>query len=395
MSTPSKPIPPLLAYPFRPFFLLVGLYGALLILAWMGLLFGLLSLPIGVNPAQWHAHEMLFGLVPAAIAGFLLTAMCNWTGAPPLAGRGLLALILLWVAGRAAMWLAGLLPAGLVFLVDALFLPILAIYAGHILRRYNNRRNLILVAVLGLLTLANIAMHAGWMGNFFRLTRTAEIATLDLIAALMIVIGGRITPAFTANWLKRQGQDPERVRSSMFRDSLAIGSAFAMIPADLIPGAGWLVSLTALVACLANGARLFGWAGWRARREPLLWILHLGYAWIVLALLIKGLSPWVGWPESAWFHAMGSGAIATLILGVMTRVALGHTGRPLVLPRFAVLIYLFILAAGIARLLAALNLVPYSGTLWLAAAGWFLAFLLFVLLYAPILASPRADGRPG
>src|SRR5690606_31981274 len=225
---------------------------------------------------------------------------------------------------------------------------------------------------------------------------TAEVIALDLIAVVMVVIAGRIVPAFTGNWLRLQGGDPSQVKQSASLDRVALIATLALIPADLITGVPVLGGLVALVAAAVNGYRLSQWAGWRTGREPLLWILHLGYAWVVLALLLKGLAPLLdGIPVSAWYHAMGTGAIATLILGVVTRVSLGHTGRPMKLPRFAVLIYWAILLAGVARVLAALGWVDYRMGLMLAAAGWTIAFALFTLLYTPILCSPRADGRPG
>ncbi len=387
--------PVLLAYPFRPFFLLTGLYGALLIAAWLGFLFAGLPLPVGINPAEWHGHELLFGMVPAAIAGFLLTAMCNWTGASPLRSGGLLALVLLWLAGRAAMWLSAYLPLWLVAAVDLAFLPAVAVYAARVLLRHGNRRNLILVAMLSGLTLANLAMHLDFVGAWPTGARVGELVAFDLIAVLMIVIGGRITPAFTANWLRFHGRDPNLVQRSERLDRWALGSALLMVPADLVPGAPWLGALAALVAALINGWRLLRWRGWHAAEEPLLWVLHAGIGWLVVALLLKASTPWLALGESVWMHALGVGAMGTLILGVMTRVALGHTGRPLTLPAGGVIIYLSILVAALARLVAALGFGDVRWALLIAGAGWLVAFLLFTALYWPILSRPRADGRPG
>lgn len=387
--------PVLLAYPFRPFFLLTGIYAALLVLAWIAFLLAGLPLPLGVNAAQWHAHEMLFGVVPAAIAGFLLTAMCNWTGAPPLQGRGLLALLLLWLAGRVALWTSGLLPLWLVALIDLSFLPALGAYAARVLRRYGNTRNLVLVGLLSLLAVSNLLMHLGFIGVWVQAARLGEVLALDLIAVIMIVIGGRITPAFTANWLRMQGRDPGVVRRSEQLDRYALLSALLMVPADLVPGLPALGAAAALSAGLVNGWRLWRWRGWHAAAEPLLWILHLGLAWVVLGLLLKAATPWLGLNPSAWMHALGTGAIGTLVLGVMTRVAMGHTGRALRLPRGAIVIYLAILLAGLARLATALNLTDYRLALSVAALGWVVAFGLFAIMYWPILSRPRADGRPG
>src|SRR5690606_18171663 len=206
----SSPTPILLAYPFRPFFLLGALYSALLIVAWMGVLFGGWALPAGIPLVNWHAHEMLLGFMPAIVAGFLLTAMTNWTGAAPLQGKALLALLLLWGAGRVAMWTGGLLPAALVALADLLFLPTLAIYVGRVLHRHGNRRNYLLVLVIAALALANVLMHQEFWG-IVATAQQGKVLAMNLIAIIMIVIGGRITPAFTANWLRLQGQDPQAV----------------------------------------------------------------------------------------------------------------------------------------------------------------------------------------
>lgn len=387
--------PILLAYPFRPFFLLTGLYGALLVAAWVAFLFAGLPLSLGISAPAWHGHEMLLGMVPAAIAGFLLTAMCNWTGAAPLRGGGLLALLLLWLAGRVVMWLSGTLPLWLVSVVDLAFLPALALYAGQVLLRHGNRRNLMLAGMLGGLAAANLAFHLGFNSLWASGQIVGELVALDLIAVIMIVIGGRITPAFTANWLRMQGRDPNVVARSEALDRAAMWSALAMVPADLVLGAPWLGALLALAAALINGWRLLRWRGWHAADEPLLWVLHLGLAWVVVALLLKAATPWAGLAPSVWMHAMGVGAMGTLILGVMTRVAMGHTGRPLRLLPGAVLIYYAVSLAALARLAAALGLIDYRLPVVTAAIGWVLACILFVGLYWPVLSSPRADGRPG
>jgi len=385
----------LLAYPFRPFFLLTALYGVFIMVAWMGFFYGGWPLPLGVSPFRWHAHEMLFGLIPAAIAGFLLTAVTNWTGAPPLKGRGLLALVLLWVAGRGVMWTAGWLPGSLVAVVDLAFLIVLAAYAAGVLHRYGNRRNLVLVAVLAVLALANGLMHLEFLG-LIQTAVAGERLAMNVIALLMVVIAGRITPLFTAGWLRTGGGDPAHVHRSERVDQLALVSTALMVPADLVTGIPLLGAVVALLAAGINGFRLVQWAGWRTGAEPLLWILHVGYAWIVAALLLKGLAPFIdGLTPSVWLHGMGVGAVGTLLLAVMTRVSLGHTGRALRLPRFAVAIYVSILLAGGLRMLTAFGGIDFRLGLLLSALAWSIAFALFLILYWPILASPRVDGRPG
>jgi uncharacterized protein involved in response to NO len=385
----------LLAFPFRPFFLLTALYAVLLVAAWAGVLFGGLTPKFGVSVLQWHSHEMLYGMVPAAIAGFLLTAICNWTGAPPLQGFRLLALVLLWVAGRLAVWASGILPLWLVAGIDLAFLPVIAIYAARILIRHGNYRNLMLAAMLTALALGNLVMHLEFAGIVSPSGRAGELIGMNLIAVIMLVVGGRITPAFTANWLRMSGRNPESVRRSEKLDTLAMVSALLMIPADLVTALPWLSPVVALLAALINGWRIARWSGWQARSEPLVWILHLGLAWVVVALLLKAATPVVGLNATAWMHALGVGGMGTLILGVMTRVSLGHTGRPMRLPKGASVIYFAITLAVVARLAAALNLADYRFAIITATIGWITAFALFLVLYWPILSSARVDGRPG
>lgn len=396
LSAAPNPSPPiLLAYPFRPFFLLTGIYAAVLIGAWTGYLFWGWPLPLGWSSFKWHSHEMLYGLVPAAVAGFLLTAITNWTGAQPLRGAALLGLVGVWVAGRVALWTASWLPAWLVALLDLSFLAILTLYVTSTLMRYQNRRNYILVAVLLLFTLGNVIMHVGFATGHTAWLEAGQLHGLDVVTLLMVIIGGRIIPSFSANWLRNQGLKAAGIRQSANLDRLALGSVALLLPLDWFAAPGYWWGAVALAAGLTNGVRLIGWCGWRVWREPLLWILHLAYLWIVIALLLRAGTGFAQIPASAWQHALGVGAIATLIIGVMTRVSMGHTGRPLKLPEFGLIIYAFILAAALARVLVALQLLQFTFGIFLAASLWVAAFAIFVGLYAPVLARPRADGRPG
>ncbi len=392
----AKPTYPLLAFAFRPFFLLAGAYALVSVLAWMAFLFGGWPLPLGWSPLQWHSHEMLYGFVSAAIAGFLLTAICNWTGNPPLQGGRLLGLILLWLMGRIALWLAGWLPAWLVATVDLLFLPVLTLYVLKVLLAHGNRRNLILVAALSTLTLGNVFMHVGFGGGDIRWLQMGQGLGLDVITLLMVVVAGRITPAFSANWLRAQGGKPEWVTQSAWTARFAIASVvlLLLLSAFSLPPA--VEGAAALVAAAINTLRLWQWAGWRVLREPLLWILHLAYGWIVVALWLRGFSGFNdGLLDTVWQHTLALGGIGTLILGVMSRVAVGHTGRPLVLLPFGRLMYLFITAATVLRVAAALQWLDYRLGVTLSAMLWVLAFALFLVLYTPVLVRPRADGRPG
>lgn len=388
--------PAVLAHPFRIFFIACGLYALLVVVAWIAFLFAGWPLPLGWSPLQWHSHEMLYGFVTAAVAGFVLTAMTNWTGARPLQGAGLLALVLLWLAGRVVMWFAGWLPPWLVAGVDLAFLPVLATYVARVLLGHGNRRNLILVAVLALMFVGNLLMQIGFATGKTGLLKEGELLGFNLITVLIVIIAGRITPAFTGNWLRLHGGNPASVRKWPVIEVLALASVVLLMVADGLPLPSFVVGGLALLAAAANAVRLAGWAGWRTCKEPLLWILHLGYLWIVIGLFLRGASVFLeGFTPSLWQHTLGLGGFATLILGVMTRVAVGHTGRPLKLVQFGIWIYIAIIVATVMRLLAATGMVDYRFAVTFSALTWVLAFGLFVALYTPVLSSPRADGRPG
>lgn len=364
-------------------------------MAWMSYLFGGISLPVGWSSVHWHSHEMLFGLTSAAIAGFLLTAMCNWTGAPPLQGGKLFGLICVWIAGRVVMWTATWWPSGIVAAVDFLFLPLMAIYVFRVLLKHGNKRNLILVGILVLLSFANLMMHVGFINEQTMWLTLGQLMAFNLITLMMVVIGGRIIPLFTINWLRNNGGQPEDVKSSNAVDRTALIATALLIPADFFADIFWLTGGIACIAAVAHLIRLIGWRGWKTHREPLLWILHLGYAWVILALFMKSAAAFDVVPVAAWQHALGVGGMGTLILAIMTRVSLGHTGRPLVLPTSGMLIYMGIIMAATMRVIVALQLIDYRLGLFLTALGWSLAFGLFVVIYWPILTRPRVDARAG
>ncbi|MCH8530649.1 MAG: NnrS family protein [Saccharospirillum sp.] len=387
---------PLLSYSFRPFFILAGAYAAIAVLGWVAYLFGGLALPLSWSPMHWHSHEMLYGWTSAAIAGFLLTAITNWTGAKPLSGGPLLALVLLWLAGRVAFWATSLIPPLWVAVVDLSFLAVLGLYVAAVLVRHKNHRNLILVAVILLLFTGNLWMHLGFMTGTTAYLQQGERLGFNLISLLLAIIAGRITPAFTVNWLKRTGGNSAAVVRYAGLDKVALIALALLIPLDIwfteAPWLGWFLLVTAAL----HAARLLLWKGWLALKEPLLWILHLGYLWLVLSLLARGLNLIEPvFSNSLWVHTLGMGAIGTLILGVMTRVCAGHTGRPLKLVPYAWISYAFIVIATVLRLLAASGMIDYRWGVNLSALFWILSFGLFTVLYTPILLAPRADGKPG
>jgi uncharacterized protein involved in response to NO len=376
------------AYPFRIFFLSAGVLAVLAVPAWLGLLMHPVAAPLAFAPLHWHQHEMLFGFLHAAIAGFLLTAVCNWTGTERLHGGPLLALWLVWLAGRLLMTAGAAAPAWLAHGVDLAFLPLVMLDAGRRIWQARQQRQLVVLAVLAALWLMELGFHLQPEGPY---ARGALLAAM----LLMLVIGGRITPAFSGNWLRLRGGDPARVEVRPGLERLTLASVAAVLVTQLAPIPAWLAAIAALLAAAASCARLALWRGWLVRAEPLLWILHLALAWIPLALALLAAAELGYAPATAWVHAAGAGAMGALILGVMARVALGHTGRPLALPSGMTGAFGMILGAGIVRVLTTLGWLPWRAGLALAAALWVAAFLLFLWRYVPVLTSPRADGKPG
>jgi uncharacterized protein involved in response to NO len=380
---------------FRPFFLASGVYGFVVVAAWIAIWRGVLRAPSWLSPTSWHGHEMLFGLVAAAIAGFLLTAAPVWTGRPALRGRPLAALFGLWVLGRLAMLAAGRLPASVVAAIDVAFLPAVAGVLVRTLWRTNQRRNYGVVALVGALALVNGAVHAQALGIAPASAPRALRFAADLVVVLIVVIGGRITPTFTTNALMRLGVDA-RATSRPSLDRLAVAAAALLAALGLVAPRGVATGAVAAAGGLAVAARMAGWQTLQSWRDALVWSLHAGMAWVATGLLLVAAGDLGSIPPSAGLHALTAGAMGSMILAVMTRVSLGHTGRPLVLPTGAVGSYVLVHAGAAARVLSALAPGPMQAPL-LVVGGllWAAAFGLFAILYVPILVRPRVDGQEG
>jgi uncharacterized protein involved in response to NO len=383
----------LFAYGFRPFFLLAGLYGALAAPLWLALYTGWLGVEPALPPPLWHGHEMLFGYATAVLAGFLLTATPGWSGLPPVAGAPLAGLVVLWIAGRMASWFGGGLPTAAT-IVDLAFLPALALaIVPHL--EAAARRNLVFLPLLGALFLADLAVDLEGAGLVRGIATMALRGALDLFVLMIALIGGRIVPSFTVNALKARGEAAP-LRSFSWLDRSALAALIAMLLADLatLPQAAGAL---ALVAAVLNGLRMWGWHSRRALGEPLLWVLHLGYAWLAVGLAWKGLVDLTGvLPGTEALHGLAIGAIGTMTIGVMSRASLGHTGRPLVAPRLAVPAYVLISGAAFARLAAPLLAADlYLPALLVSASLWCAAWLLFLAAFGGILIRPRIDGQPG
>lgn len=381
---------------FRPFFLAASVHAAAMIPWWVLTWLGVTSTPSWVDPMAWHAHEMLFGFVAAAIAGFLLTAAPVWSGGPALVGAPLLALFALWLAGRIAFVFAGWLPLGLVAALDVAFLPAVALAAFRTLRGSGQWRNHALVGIVLALAFANAATHAEALGLASGAATRALRSSVDVVVVLILVIGGRLTPAFTRNTFRSAGIE-RTIRSRPALEAIAIGTTAALAVTRLTIGHGVPSGVLATIAGCATLGRLLGWQSWQTRSDPLLWSLHAGAAWIAVGLLLVGASDLGGpVPPGAGLHSLTIGSIAGTILAVMTRVGLGHTGRALELPRGVVWCFVLLHGAAIARVSA--FFAPsalYPALLWTSGLAWSGAFLLFAIAYRSILIRPRPDGKPG
>ena len=361
----------LLAYAFRPFFLLNGVFAILVMVLWVVALHGT---PIVANPTWWHAHEMLVGFAGAAIAGFVLTAVATWTGRPPVRGALLGWLVLTWLAGRLAMGLSGFIPPVVVAVVDLCFPVFLCVLVTREVTAAGNRRNYPIAGVTALLAGLNLLYHLGSIGAWPDAERTAVYLLIHLVLLLITVIAGRIVPSFTANWLRAQGraQRPEGYRwveAAIIPLTALVGLADTFYPAR--PITAWL----ALAAAVTHGLRLSRWCGIRTGTEPLLFILHVAYAWLpvgyaLLVLASLGLTL----SSTAALHALTMGGVGTMVLAVTTRVALGHTGRPLHAARLTVLAYTVLGVAVVLRVLSPMIPGAYLTLIDLVAAGWIASF---------------------
>lgn len=382
-----------LATPFRLFFLLAGVTAALWLPLWLVVLFYGKQLASNLGGVGWHAHEMVFGYTGAVLAGFLLTAARAWTGRATLAGVPLLLLVLLWVAGRAvALRSADLSPMLPVWIDGGFWLAVAAATAWPIAaaRSMRNAAFPVLLVVIGA---ADVIVHLHVTGAVSPLwsARALHVA-LDAIALVIFVFGGRIVPMFTANALGATA------RRKGWLDWTGLTLATAVLAADAAGATGDAAHGLAIAAGLANAARLWGWNGLRTLRAPILWVLHIGWLALAASFVTRGLAglfPTSVAPAAAT-HMLTIGGIGVTTMGMMARVSLGHTGRPLVAPRTAAIAFGLLVVAVVVRVGAAFGSaalymegVRASGMLWAAA------FALFTARYAPILLSPRADGKPG
>lgn len=378
---------------FRPFYLLAAIFALLAVPLWIASYTGWWQWGGYLQGLSWHSHEMVFGFAPAVICGFLLTAVRNWTGQPTLSGAGLAMLAALWVVARlAALTGPGLLAA----LLDSAFLPMLAVAIAIPIWRSKNVRNFKILVVLAGLSATNIVYHLAGLSLLpVGLSRVAITVALDIITILMAIVGGRVIPAFTANAVP--SAKPRHIKSI---EVLALGSLVLILAAD---STGYWHSLTwsawftlLVLAAVAHGIRLWLWQPQRTMGNPLLWMLPVAYAWIPVSLALRALAQLSALPPAAAIHALTIGAISSLMVAMMARSALGHTGRNLRAGWVEISTFLLVQAAAIMRVAATLFPATfYRDAVVVSGILWSLAFGIFLLRYVAVLTRPRIDGRPG
>ena len=390
---------PLFSYAFRPFFLLAGIFAALGMAQWLLVINGRPWPADASLSTVWHAHEMALGFGGAVVAGFMLTAVANWTGRPPIRGPLLAGLVLSWLCGRAAMLFSGLLPAAVIMLLDLLFPVYLGVLATREIVGAKNRRNYGVLVIAWMLSLFTLLYHVAAAGLLIEDTaadmqRIVTRLFIYLLTVLITVIGGRVIPGFSGAWLRMRGASKlpgarAWLEACIVPLTVAAGFSQAFMSASMV------TAVLCIAAGMAHLLRLSGWRGLATAAEPLLLVLHVAYAWLAIGFLLLGaVALGLPLPETAALHALTVGGIGGVILGMMTRVALGHTGRPLHAARIIQLAYVLLSFAAILRTFGLLS--ATGGALAYTGSGllWIASFGLFIWHYAPMLTWPRAD-QPG
>jgi uncharacterized protein involved in response to NO len=383
--------PAILSYGFRPFFLFGAFYAGLALLMWLPMFEGRFGLATSFSATDWHIHEMLYGYVTAIVTGFLLTAIPNWTGRLPLNGLPLLVLVLVWAAGRLAVAASGVIGWWPAALVDIAFLMLVLAAAGREIVAGENWRNLRVLAIVAIFALANVTFHieAHFRGEALYSGRLG----LSAVILLVTLIGGRIVPSFTRNWLARENLGRLPAPFDRF-DALSIAAGALALAAWVVAPDSVGAGLMLIGAGLLHAARLARWAGDRTLRDPLVVILHLGYAFVPVGFVMLGAAALSAqMPPSAGMHAWSVGAIGTMTLAVMTRATRGHTGRALEAPRSTQLLYAAVIVSAVLRILAALLPSVSQLLLWAAAIAWVTAFWGFCVVYGPMLLRRRLKGQ--
>ena len=375
---------------FRPFFIAAGLSATLLMVLWVFAYQGKASTPAYYGPIRWHAHEMLFGYTVAVIAGFLLTAVQNWTGKPTPTGSALIWLSGLWLAGRILPFIPGI-PHLLSASIDMLFLPLLGISLLKVLWGTSRRMNLVFPAIIIAMTAANLSIHLEHLGLSTHSAQYGIKACTYLILLMIVIMGGRVIPFFIRN-----GTGGHETKTNRFIEMLAPLTLILYGLLDTFYYTGPAAYTVAFAAAAVHAIRLYGWCIRQAFTIALLWILLAAYAWLVIGFALLGLHHLGFLPPMLGFHALTAGCIGVMTLGMMARVALGHTGRPLKLKKISVAAFICInLAVGARVILPILSPSGYLHAIYTSAALWCVSLLLFTLSTIGVLYKPRADGKPG
>lgn len=378
------------ALAFRPFFFMAGLSALLLMVLWLFMYRGLLPAPDYYGAIAWHGHEMLFGYAAAVVVGFLLTATKNWTGIQTLRYWPLAGLTLAWVLGRLVPFVPGLTPVVIAF-IDMLFLHLAAVALAFPLFRSRQKHNIPLAFLVLTLAVANGLFHLELLGMATDTLQAGIRLGVGMVVTLLVVMGGRVIPFFI-----ERGLQGVTIKKWEWVEQLSLASVLSFVLAQTLFPQSTGAMVLALTAALINGIRVAGWYHRKVWSVSLLWVLYLGYSWVVVGLLMQALSI-PGWvPSMLSLHALTVGGVGVLTLGMMARVAIGHTGRPMQAHQLMGWAFSLVVMAAVVRGVLPLFF-PTRYALWIDVAGglWLLAFLPFFIIYYPILTRPRVDGQPG
>ncbi|MEI8255849.1 MAG: NnrS family protein [Deltaproteobacteria bacterium] len=384
--------PAIAAKGFRPFFLLAGVLAVAFLPMWLAALFGGFDPGVYLGAIYWHAHEMVFGFAVAVIAGFLLTAAGNWTQRETAVGMPLMGLAALWVAGRFAVLGAWHLPRFVPAIVDLAFLPAVALAIGRPIVASKNRRNYVMVGVLVALFVTNLVVHLDALGIMPGWRRRGNLLGVDVVVLVILVMAGRIFPMFTRNATR-----VEAIRSVPALEIASIASIGVLCVLDVALPDSRITPLFAGATGVVVAARSVTWGGRHSLKIPLLGILHVGYLWIPVGLILRAVTAYTTTgPAPVATHALTVGAIGGLTLGMMSRVSLGHTGRPLVATPMVTASFVLVSLSALVRVATPLvHMAWYRAAVMVAGVAWTLAFAIFLAVHTPMLFAPRIDGKAG
>lgn len=388
-------IPPIWRQAFRPFFLFGALFSSVGMMAWLGWINGWWQLSPYGGALFWHSHEMLFGFVGAIIVGFLLTAVQNWTGLRATKGGPLILLFLSWGLSRILLLINPEHLTWSIIVLDLSFFVLSALFMANLVVKAGNYRNLFFVPILLLLTYSNLLTHLSVVWQQPDLFQQGIYTAIITVTMMIIIVGGRVIPMFTAN-----GTGTQKSLPLPWLEKICIGSGFLLVLVYLTNAfthiSAFLITALYFLAAIANGIRLLRWRPWVTLNTPLVWSLHLAYAFIPISFILLSLH-YAGFsiPFSSGLHGLTAGAMGSMILAMIARVSLGHSGRPLQIHFSVKFAFVFVVVAGLLRISAGLLPQFYDILLVSAAICWSLAFLLYVVVYLKILITPRADGHPG